>query len=563
MKKLSFSLLLMLGLFATVFVSCKDDDDEPPLLAPVIADIDPEEGPVGTPMTITGANFGGDPIVNFGSTEATISASSTTSITTSVPTGLAAGAVQVTVTNDGKTSGGTTFTVTEEGGGETTTRVDITDADLEAGQTYNWTADNEYFLSGLVFLEEGGVLNIEEGTTIRFTEETGADNTSALIISRGAQIEAIGTADAPIIFTSEADTANANLLPTDNGQWGGLILLGNAPTEKGGATSGINIEGIDSSNPRGTYGGTAPDDDSGTLQYVSIRYTGVGIAPNSEIQGLTLGGVGSGTTLDHIDIYSSNDDGVEIFGGTVNLSYISVAFATDDSFDFDEGWRGSAQYLFAIQLEGGEEEYDQVGEWDGAVPDDAALFAAPNLFNATLIGPGQSSTGAQRALLLRDGFAGKLGNSILEDFPGVAIQVEDRQDDESDSYGRLQTAAGDYQLEIMNNTFAVFGGSTDLASLIQATEGEDEGYVGETDALVAELTDNSNIYSADPVLTSISRATDGGLDPRPAAATDATVAVPAGDGFIQATEYRGAFAPGEATWISGWTTLAQLGYLSE
>ena len=458
------------------------------------------------------------------------------------------------------------------GGGGETTRVDISDEDLVAGETYNWTADNEYFLTGLVFVGEGATLNIEEGTVVRFTEETGGDNTSALIVTQGAQINAVGTPQAPIIFTAEADTVGSGLLPTDWGLWGGVILLGNAPAEKGGVTADISIEGVDSDETRAVYGGDDPADNSGTLQYVSIRYTGVGIAPNSEIQGLTLGGVGNGTTIDHIDIYSSNDDGIEIFGGTVNISYASVAFATDDAFDFDEGWRGSIQFGFAIQTDA---DYDQVGEWDGSDPDDGqSLTAAPNLYNFTLIGPGQDATGAQRALIMRDAFAGKLGNSIIEDFPGIGIQVED-VDGDVDSYNYITNPIdGGFQVEILNNTWAQFGGYSEddgLSSLVEATEvvddqgTEDESddvvtFTGVTDDVVAELTDNANDYSASAIVASISRATDGGLDPRPAATTAATTTVPTG---LEQVDYRGAFAPGEATWLAGWSTLSQEGILFE
>ncbi|MEM8969781.1 MAG: T9SS C-terminal target domain-containing protein, partial [Bacteroidota bacterium] len=270
--------------------------------------------------------------------------------------------------------------------------------------------------------------------------------------------------------------------------------------------------------------------------------------------------------INHIDVYSSNDDGIEIFGGTVNINYASVAFATDDAFDFDEGYRGNIQFAFVLQLDGDETVYDQAGEWDGAIPDDAALFAAPNIYNATFIGPGQSSTGAQRALIMRDAFAGKLGNSIIEDFPGIGIQVEDI-DSNIDSYARLTTAADGFQIEILNNTWAQFGGATDLASLVQATSisddpdtAEDETFEGESEDVVSELTDNANNYSAASVVTSISRTTDGGLDPRPAAATEATTTVP--EGMMQ-VDYRGAFVPGEATWLSGWSTLSQLGILFE
>lgn len=548
---------------AAFFTSCDDEDDPDPDTTPTISSLSPTSGPEGTTVTISGSNFGDSPSVSFGSTSATVSSSTASSITTTVPGGLSVGDVDVTVSAGGETSEAATFEVTEDEP-EGPTAVYITDDDLVAGETYEWTADNEYFLTGLVYVEEGAVLNIEEGTTVRFTEETGGDNTSALIIAKGAQIFAEGTAEAPIVFTAESDTTGADLLPTDWSQWGGLIILGNAPASADGVTTDISIEGIDSDEERGTYGGDNAADNSGVLSYVSIRYTGVGIAANSEIQGLTLGGVGSGTTIEYIDIFSSNDDGIEIFGGTVNISHISVAFASDDSFDFDLGWRGNAQYLFGIQLEGNSDVYDHVGEWDGAAPDDAALFSAPNVFNATLIGPGQSATGSTRAMIMREAFAGKLGNSILEDFPGIGIQVQDVPGD-IDAYSRITTPVEGYQLEILNNTWANFGEATDLASLVQATvieddpdTAEDETFTGETSAVVDELTTNNNVFSATGVLTSISRMDDGGLDPRPAAATAATATVPSG---LDQVDYRGAFAPGEATWLSGWSTLSKLGYL--
>lgn len=303
--------------------------------------------------------------------------------------------------------------------------VNITDASLEANQTYNWTNDNTYILDGLVFLESGATLNIEAGTVIKgVSSPTNGDNTSSLIITRGAQIFAEGTSTQPIIFTAENDPLDGSLLSSDCGQWGGVIILGAAQTYSDGNTE-VLIEGLPSTETRGEYGGMNDGDNSGNFTYVSIRHSGVGIAPGDEIQGLTLGGVGSGTTIDYVEVYSSCDDGIEIFGGTADIRHISVAFATDDSYDFDLGWRGSGQYLFAIQLSGGGDAYDKAGEWDGAKPDDANLYSRPDLANMTLIGPGSSASGASNALVMRDGFGGSVYNSILVDYPGVGIEIED------------------------------------------------------------------------------------------------------------------------------------------
>jgi hypothetical protein len=348
--------------------------------------------------------------------------------------------------------------------------------------------------------------------------------------------------------------------PGENQQWAGLILLGRAPAEKGGASE-IQIEGIDSGEPRGIYGGTDPADDSGVLTYVSIRYTGFALngVAGDEIQGLTLGGIGSGTTLDYIDIFSSADDGIEIFGGTVNISHISVAFSTDDDFDFDLGWRGHGQFLFALM---GDQTigFDHSGEWDGADPDDADLFSAPNIYNATFIGPGTGASGRDKAILMRENFAGKLGNSILEDFPGKGIEVQDLGDGSgdlpNDSYERLTTPVGDYQIEITNNTWANFADATDLSSLVKASSG-DGGYAGQTADVEAELADNANKYSATGVLGGISRTPNGGLDPRPLTEDTEVATVPEG---LQQVDYRGAFSSSE-NWLEGWSTLSKLGYM--
>jgi len=200
-------------------------------------------------------------------------------------------------------------------------QVTITDADLVAGETYNWTSDNVYILDGLVYLEEGGVLNIEAGTVIKGAATiTTGDNTSALIIARGAQIFANGTASDPsdpIIFTAEEDdlTDNGDFTAQDRGEWGGLIVLGKATIARPDGADGI--EGIDADEARAQFGGTEDDDNSGVIKYISIRHGGAQLSPNNEINGLTLGGVGSGTEIDYVEVFANLDDGIEFFGGTV------------------------------------------------------------------------------------------------------------------------------------------------------------------------------------------------------------------------------------------------------
>jgi hypothetical protein len=433
-------------------------------------------------------------------------------------------------------------------------QVTITDAGLQGNQDYHWTSDKEYLLDGLVFLEAGGTLTIDAGTVIRGKEvpSNGNDNTSALVIARGAQIEATGTSENPILFTAESDNLQGNLLPSDCGQWGGLIILGKAPAHADGKSE-LAIEGIPSGDSRGLFGGNEPTDNSGTLQYVSIRHTGVGLLPGSEIQGLTLGGVGSNTTIEYVEAYASCDDGVEIFGGTVDLRHFVVAFATDDSYDFDLGWRGTGQYLFALQLSGTGEAYDKVGEWDGASPDDAPLYSKPHLSNVTFIGPGQNSTGAQNAIVMRDAWGGTLYNSILVDFPGVGIEVEDLESG-IDAYGRL-----DSNIVISSNTWAQFGSASTADELVKISGGNPTEPNAST--LKAHLSDHNNLVEPGNVLAGIGRMPGStSLDPRPVSGYANAATVPA---VLDQTTYRGAFDPAGTNWLEGWTALAAYNYLAD
>jgi hypothetical protein len=217
-----------------------------------------------------------------------------------------------------------------------------------------WTADKVWQLSGRIVVTNGATLTIEPGTIIKGDEGTGA-NAASLVIARGSKLIAEGTEDAPIIFTSIIDGispddinvgvfSSPNLNPTISGLWGGVIILGNAPISASndvGDVSQVQIEGIPTSDPSGLYGGNNPSDNSGILRYVSIRHGGANIGSGNEINGLTLGGVGSGTVIDNVEVVANQDDGIEFFGGTVNATNIVVWNVGDDSIDADQGWSGT------------------------------------------------------------------------------------------------------------------------------------------------------------------------------------------------------------------------------
>ncbi|CAH1002097.1 hypothetical protein LEM8419_03014 [Neolewinella maritima] len=444
----------------------------------------------------------------------------------------------------------------------------IEDGDLLGGQTYNWTANTEYILDGLVYLEEGGVLNIAAGTVIKgrgATQVTTGDNTSALIIARGAQLFAEGTAAQPIIFTAADDdvTDPDDFTSFDRGEWGGLIVLGNATIARPGGSD--NIEGIDADEARATFGGTNDEDNSGVLRYVSIRHGGQQLSTDNEINGLTLGGVGSGTTVEYIEVFANADDGIEWFGGTVNVKYASVAFCGDDGMDYDFGWRGKGQFWFVIQEPG--DGTGRSGEHDGASPDGQSPFSQPTIYNATYIGIGQDATAsggdAARAkplsVLFRDNAAGYYYNSLFTGFNGAAVAVEDLPSTTTeDSYARF--LAGD--LDLRNNLFEDFAGIDSTEELFIALGADDRLNLAATTALATALRERNELGESG--IASISRDPDGGLDPRidaEGAALDG--GAPIGDDeFFSLVSYRGAFG-NRTNWLSGWTALDEYGYLGD
>lgn len=214
-----------------------------------------------------------------------------------------------------------------------------------------WTSDKVYVLGGRIAVEAGAELTIEAGTIIKGEAGTGP-NATALLIARGAKLYANGTADAPIIFTSIADEimpggkVSPNLDPSLNGLWGGLIVLGNAPISA--ANDAMQIEGIPASDINGLYGGSDATDNSGSITYVSIRHGGANIGEGNEINGITFGGVGNGTVVNNVEVVANQDDGIEFFGGTVNVTNAVVWNAGDDAIDTDQGWSGTLDNFIVV-----------------------------------------------------------------------------------------------------------------------------------------------------------------------------------------------------------------------
>lgn len=421
-----------------------------------------------------------------------------------------------------------------------------------------WTRSNVYILDTKIFVEAGALLTIEPGTVIKGRAKANPADATALVIARGARINANGTAAAPIIFTAESDNLNTttpNLTESDRGLWGGVVILGRARIN---TVSGQgNIEGIATNDARGIYGGTDDDDNSGVFRYVQIKHSSAIVAANVELNALSLGAVGRGTVIEYVDAYAANDDGFEFFGGTVNTKYLISSFNDDDNFDWDEGFRGKGQFWFAI---GATDKGNQAMEMDGGTtPEDGQPYAIPEIYNATLIGSGATSGNAlSQGLIFRDNSGGKLYNSIIHDYRGYAARIETESAQSQDSAKRL--AAGD--LAITNNIFGTFGaGTTD--ALLFISPNATTGGAAPAANYTADHIKAGNRINTDPRLTGISRTRNKGLDPRPAAGSPALTGAktPPSDGFFTQTDYLGAFKA--ANWAKGWSAISQLGFLTD
>jgi hypothetical protein len=284
-----------------------------------------------------------------------------------------------------------------------------------------WTNDQIWELSGKVIVTNGATLTIEKGTIIKGRLGTGS-LASALIIARGAKIMAEGTAVQPVIFTSIEDdikigeTAGTNLSKQSNELWGGVIILGKAPVSAEKGDNEAQIEGIPAEESFGLYGGTIADDNSGVFKYVSIRHGGVSIGAGNEINALTLGGVGTATTVDHVEVFATLDDGVEVFGGTVNPTNILVYWMGDDGIDIDQNYSGTIDNFMVIHGSGvGTDEGLEIDGPEGTLDD--GFFT---LRNGTLISDNAEGSAAD----FKSKAQGTIQNVVWRDYAGgAAIKI--------------------------------------------------------------------------------------------------------------------------------------------
>jgi len=401
-------------------------------------------------------------------------------------------------------------------------RVEIA-GDITANFTL--TCDKDYLLTAAVFIKPGVTLTIQKGTTV--LGHNNKTQPSVLVVQPGAKIIAEGSPSEPIVFTSALPPAERK-----PGDWGGVIVLGNAPVnvrDASGRPTRGQIEGLTTG---GDYGGMDENDNSGILKYVRIEYAGIAIAPNNEVNGLTFGGVGRATTVDYVQVRQSADDCFEFFGGTVNAKHLICQYNGDDGFDWDNGYRGKLQFLVLQQDPGIADETNGFEGDNNALGTDDAPLSEPTIYNATLCGKNAEIAAQQYGLLLRRSTKAHIFNTILTGFE-AGIDIRDvRTDVEVKSsifFGNV----------VKNLAYEEDGSNTD-------TQKDDDNGLDETSWLLRP--EHKNVVS-DPGLDCFNPISPR-LQPRTAHTLNA--AKPPDDGFFDASaSYVGAFRDETDRWASG------------
>jgi hypothetical protein len=345
-------------------------------------------------------------------------------------------------------------------------------------------ADKVHLMKGIVYVASGVTLKIEAGTEIRGEQGTQA----TLVIQPGGKIDAQGTKDSPIVFTSQGkEGAKAP------GDWGGVIILGKAPINGGRATdAGISqeayIEGLNVS-PENRYGGSDPGDNSGVLTYVRIEYGGVRLGTDNEINGLTLGGVGSGTKIEHIQVRYTLDDCFEWFGGTVNAKWLICDANQDDGLDYDNGWTGKLQFAIIRPDPAFDDEMNGIEADNDALGTAGTPITSPTISNVTLCGQNTLGTKRKFGMLLRRNTGGIIRNALVWGYD-AALDIRNS--------GTHARAKGSSQpvLQVQGSWFHSFKAANLIEGLVLPETSTGEQAFAEIDFLKDAA--NSNVLNVDP-----------------------------------------------------------------
>ena len=475
-----------------------------------------------------------------------------------------------------------------------------------------WTSNNRYNLQGQIYVRPGATLTIQKGTVVA------SDLGGGLAVTRDARLICQGTAAQPVIFTSKADfntwtagNPNTGTWRATANEWGKLTICGNAYIGKYGqgapstntaapaAGNYANMEGLvasSSTDTRTRYGGGNDFDTSGSLRFVSLRYGGKVVGLGNELNGLSLGGIGKETTIDHVEIMNNVDDGIEVWGGTVDMKYISIWNIGDDSFDIDHGWRGRAQFGLIVSgysipgAASGSGFPDAMIEIDGAAKSDAQPVTTCSLYNFTLIG--QPFATGRHAIKFRDGARMQLRNSIIMDCPAEVIRNDNTDNEATDGqtgYGHNGTLTFAQTFTTNWNAYSAvnpFPGGSDATEYPAQSNGKLTDFTGNvffnnTNTAAYTTANANNVFAAangniqaaataSPI-QAITRGTNVisgtlvvqpvvSLDPRPRNGALTAATAPVDNGFWVPVTYRGAFAS-DSNWLCGWTAADSFGFI--
>lgn len=550
MQRWQYVLLLTLGLLAAM-TACKNDDQPAPVTS--ITAISSASSPVGSALTITGTNFSSTPISNsvtFGTVPATVVAATPTSLTVTVPVNAGS---PITVTANGQTA---TFA-----GQFSLSNKPVIEVTTSVTANTTWTANNIYLMRGFVTVNPGVVLTIQPGTIIKGApkdrDPTGQSRGGTLIVSQGARLEANGTVQQPIVFTSSKAIGQRGY-----GDWGGVVLIGKAPHNR---EAGRRPEG----GLSGTLGAfNESTDNSGTLRYVRIEFAGITLTneANSELNGLSMYGVGSGTTIEYVQVSYSGDDSYEWFGGTVNARYLIALRGLDDDFDTDWGYTGKVQFALSLRdpliadQSGSNcfesDNFENPGEpatgTNAGLPLTQPIFANVSAFAFSAV-PSNASTAPtggsgsfQSGMHLRRNTAISIYNSVITGWPeGLRLEGTATGTLANVQAGRLDLQGITFaNVGIPNSTTAIRG-----AGAITSQQAQD--FFNTTSKLnnVAPSTDLATLFNAQ----AFTLTAPGLLPPATSPLLMAGNAVTGGklaDPFFQPAPYRGAF--GTTNWTAGW-----------
>ena len=380
-----------------------------------------------------------------------------------------------------------------------------------------WEARHYYVLRGVVVVPDGVTLTIQAGTTV--VGETATLGT--FLVERGGRVIADGTADAPIVFTSDQPIGQRR-----RGDWGGVIINGRAPINTPG---GVGV----GEGETGLFGGNDPNDSSGIFRFVRVEYAGIEFSPDNELNGIAFQGVGRGTIVDHIQVKHNKDDGVEFFGGTVDAKHLLLTSIGDDSMDWVLGWSGRVQYV-VVQQSGDDADNGFEGDNNGN-NNDLLPRSNPQIYNATLIGDPDTLEGNESddGFELREGTAGTIRNFILMGFKENGVDY-----DGASLVAQAQSGALSIRNGVVFQTSSLAGAPFDstsrpflsqVSTIVQADPG---------------LTDPYNLATPNYRPSGIATLAGGQLAP----------ATPPNDGFFEVTTFIGALSPDPAKdWTQGWT----------